>query len=70
VIVTHGSVEPMVRWLREQGLDAGAFVTQYGDDTVEADALGGDETAVPANAARARSDEAPAHEFDDAASRS
>jgi putative mRNA 3-end processing factor len=62
VIVTHGSVEPMVRWLREQGLDAGAFVTQYGDDTVEADALGGDE-AVPGDAA-------PVHEFDDAASRS
>nr|WKF61380.1 hypothetical protein HUO10_005911 [Paraburkholderia busanensis] len=37
VIVTHGSVEPMVRWLREQGLEAGAFQTQYGDDTVEAD---------------------------------
>jgi putative mRNA 3-end processing factor len=43
VIVTHGSVEPMVRWLREQGLEAGAFATQYGDDTVEADAAGADE---------------------------
>ncbi|WP_144142039.1 ligase-associated DNA damage response exonuclease [Paraburkholderia sp. BCC1884] len=40
VIVTHGSVEPMVRWLREQGLEAGAFDTQYGDDSVEADAVG------------------------------
>ncbi|WP_233835588.1 ligase-associated DNA damage response exonuclease [Paraburkholderia sp. ZP32-5] len=38
VIVTHGSVEPMVRWLNEQGLQAGEFATQYGDDTVEADA--------------------------------
>ncbi|ASW01007.1 ligase-associated DNA damage response exonuclease [Paraburkholderia aromaticivorans] len=46
VIVTHGSVEPMVRWLREQGLEAGAFETQYGDDTVEADAAGADEAAV------------------------
>ena len=46
VIVTHGSVEPMVRWLREQGLEAGAFATQYGDDTVEADAAGIDETAA------------------------
>lgn len=46
VIVTHGSVEPMVRWLREQGLEAGAFATQYGDDTVEADAAGGDELAL------------------------
>jgi len=69
VIVTHGSVEPMVRWLREQGLDAGAFVTQYGDDTVEADALGGDE-AVPGNAPLPPGDVAPVHEFDDAASRS
>jgi putative mRNA 3-end processing factor len=33
----------MVRWLREQGLEAGAFATQYGDDTVEADAAGADE---------------------------
>lgn len=69
VIVTHGSVEPMVRWLREQGLDAGAFVTQYGDDTVEADALGGDE-AVPGSAPLPPGDAAPVHEFDDAASRS
>jgi putative mRNA 3-end processing factor len=46
VIVTHGSVEPMVRWLREQGLEAGAFDTQYGDDSVEADAAGADETAA------------------------
>jgi putative mRNA 3-end processing factor len=30
--------------LREQGLQAGAFETQYGDDTVEADAAGADET--------------------------
>jgi putative mRNA 3-end processing factor len=59
----------MVRWLREQGLDAGAFVTQYGDDTVEADALGGDE-AVPGNAPLPPGDVAPVHEFDDAASRS
>ena len=36
VIVTHGQIEPMVRWLREQGLEAGAFVTEYGDDTIEA----------------------------------
>ncbi len=32
VIVTHGSVPIMVRWLREQGLDAGAFDTEYGGD--------------------------------------
>jgi putative mRNA 3-end processing factor len=46
VIVTHGSVEPMVRWLREQGLEAGAFETQYGGDTVEADAAGAVDTGA------------------------
>jgi putative mRNA 3-end processing factor len=46
VIVTHGQIEPMVRWLREQGLDAGAFQTEYGDDVVEADAVEAD--AAPA----------------------
>jgi putative mRNA 3-end processing factor len=35
IIVTHGQVEPLVRWLREQGLAAGAFATQYGDDAVD-----------------------------------
>ena len=29
VIVTHGQVAPMVRWLTEQGLHAGAFRTEY-----------------------------------------
>jgi len=32
VIVTHGYEAVMVRWLREQGLEAGAFETQYGDE--------------------------------------
>ena len=32
VIVTHGSVPVMVRYLGEQGLEAGAFDTEYGDD--------------------------------------
>jgi putative mRNA 3-end processing factor len=32
VIVTHGHIEPMVRWLREQGLDAGAFRTEFGSE--------------------------------------
>ncbi len=31
VIVTHGYEAVMVRWLRSQGLDAGAFKTEYGD---------------------------------------
>jgi putative mRNA 3-end processing factor len=46
VIVTHGYVEPLVRWLREQGLDSGAFKTEYGDDE---DVKEADEP-VPANA--------------------
>lgn len=32
VIVTHGYEAVMVRWLREQGWDAGAFRTEYGGD--------------------------------------
>jgi putative mRNA 3-end processing factor len=32
VIVTHGHVDVMVRWLLERGLDASAFSTAYGTD--------------------------------------
>jgi len=32
VIVTHGQVGVMVRWLRQNGLEAGAFNTEYGDE--------------------------------------
>ncbi len=35
VIVTHGSVPVMVRYLSEQGLQAGAFHTEYGGDALE-----------------------------------
>nr|MBA3479765.1 ligase-associated DNA damage response exonuclease [Lautropia sp.] len=35
VIVTHGSVSTMVHWLQEQGLQAEAFVTQYGEEDLE-----------------------------------
>jgi putative mRNA 3-end processing factor len=35
VIVTHGYEATMVRWLREQGLQADSFVTEYGDDKIE-----------------------------------
>jgi putative mRNA 3-end processing factor len=37
VIVTHGSASAMVRHLRERGLQADAFDTEYGEDVVEAD---------------------------------
>jgi putative mRNA 3-end processing factor len=36
VIVTHGQVPVMVRWLREQGLQAEAFETEFGDAQEEA----------------------------------
>ncbi|WP_256079039.1 ligase-associated DNA damage response exonuclease [Massilia sp. YIM B04103] len=35
VIVTHGSIPVMVRWLGQNGFDAHAFDTEYGDDEVE-----------------------------------
>ena len=38
VIVTHGSIPVMVRYLAEQGLQAESFETEYGGDAVEADA--------------------------------
>ncbi|WP_432241388.1 ligase-associated DNA damage response exonuclease [Herbaspirillum robiniae] len=41
VIVTHGQVPTMVRWLRQNGLDAGAFDTEYGEEEAE----NGDKTA-------------------------
>jgi putative mRNA 3-end processing factor len=37
VIVTHGSIAVMVRYLAEQGLEAGAFQTEYGDEVLEAE---------------------------------
>jgi putative mRNA 3-end processing factor len=37
VFVTHGSVAVMVRWLHENGLDARAFQTEYGDEDMEGD---------------------------------
>jgi putative mRNA 3-end processing factor len=37
VIVTHGQIEPMARWLREQGYEAGALATAYGDHLMGAE---------------------------------
>ena len=37
VIVTHGSIPVMVRYLAGQGLQAESFETEYGGDAVEAD---------------------------------
>jgi len=36
VVVTHGHVPAMVRWLREQGLDATSFETEFGGDEAAA----------------------------------
>ncbi|TAG84095.1 MAG: DNA ligase-associated DEXH box helicase, partial [Burkholderiales bacterium] len=35
VVVTHGFEAVMTRWLTEQGLEAGSFKTEYGDDATE-----------------------------------
>jgi putative mRNA 3-end processing factor len=37
IVVTHGSIPVMVRYLGEQGLQAESFDTEYGGDAVEAD---------------------------------
>ena len=37
VIVTHGQVPVLVRWLNQNGLDASAFDTEYGDEDNESD---------------------------------
>ena len=47
VFVTHGSVAVMVRWLSENGLDAQAFRTEYGDEDAEGGAEAGAATATP-----------------------
>ena len=47
VIVTHGYEAVMVRWLQQQGLQAGSFVTHFGDDAVEADAAAAAPTVAP-----------------------
>ncbi|MEO8078981.1 MAG: DNA ligase-associated DEXH box helicase, partial [Caldimonas sp.] len=46
VIVTHGYEAVMVRWLGEQGLEAGAFATEYGADDDELPEAGAGEVAV------------------------
>jgi len=32
IIVTHGQIPIMVRWLQQKGMDAGAFATEYGGE--------------------------------------
>jgi putative mRNA 3-end processing factor len=40
VIVTHGSIAVLVRWLQQQGLQASGFDTEYGDDEADDAAAG------------------------------
>ncbi|MBL8327856.1 MAG: ligase-associated DNA damage response exonuclease [Rubrivivax sp.] len=47
VIVTHGYEDVMLRWLEEQGLQAGRFHTAFGDDRLEDPAAGAE---LPASA--------------------
>jgi putative mRNA 3-end processing factor len=51
VIVTHGYESVMVRWLAEQGLQASAFSTEYGDEQ-EARAEAHEAMAAPPEASR------------------
>jgi putative mRNA 3-end processing factor len=50
VFVTHGQVHVMVRWLREQGLDAQAFATEYGEAEGDDAAAATDDGIEPADA--------------------
>ncbi len=50
VIVTHGQMPVMVRWLSQNGLDAGAFETEYGDEDDEASAPAADKEPQVDNA--------------------
>ncbi|MDB6001045.1 MAG: procession exonuclease-like protein [Rhizobacter sp.] len=52
VIVTHGYEAVMVRWLQDQGLEAGAFTTEYGDETID-DAAADAQSIDPASPGRA-----------------
>ena len=60
IIVTHGSIPVLVRWLCQQGLDAAGFDTEYGDDD--------DDVAIPPQPAEAAQadDTAEAKEASDA----
>lgn len=52
VIVTHGSIPILVRWLQQNGLQASGFDTEYGDDEAEENAPAAAAAAMPADAER------------------
>jgi putative mRNA 3-end processing factor len=55
VIVTHGSIPVMVRWLCQIGLDAAGFDTEFGDEDDESAA--GAPVGTPATEAQAAGSE-------------
>ncbi|HEX8406216.1 MAG TPA: ligase-associated DNA damage response exonuclease [Duganella sp.] len=54
VIVTHGSIPVLVRWLQQQGLQANGFDTEYGDDEADEVEAAGPAADPAATAAAAR----------------
>ncbi|MGI4985720.1 MAG: hypothetical protein ACRYGL_20710, partial [Janthinobacterium lividum] len=66
VIVTHGSVASMVRWLSEQGLEAGAFSTEYGDedDATASGGSGGTDGGAEGGEGKAGNSDADRHDVD------
>ena len=65
VIVTHGYEAVMVRWLGDQGLEAGSFQTEYGTDDDELPGGAGDAAA----ASEAAAEQVAVHVSDDEATR-
>lgn len=49
VYVTHGYVEPLVRWLNDHGIDGRSFKTEFGDDNDEAAEAGAVATSPEAS---------------------
>ncbi|HEU0078363.1 MAG TPA: hypothetical protein VFQ76_11975, partial [Longimicrobiaceae bacterium] len=53
VWVTHGYREPVVRWLREHGLEADAVASRWEGEADDADAVAADEAREEAEAGAA-----------------
>jgi putative mRNA 3-end processing factor len=47
VFATHGYTEPLVRWLRERGLDAHTLATRFSGEEGSAQSAPQDETEAP-----------------------
>jgi putative mRNA 3-end processing factor len=62
VIVTHGSIGVMVRWLCQNGLDAKAFETEYGGEEEESGAHEAHDAVPSVRPATAGAQEEPVQE--------